>query len=386
MAIEAPVSGRRLLVLGAVFALALGAFLLLLAFTPARLMGAGEPGTADSRDATGFAGLGRLLPKSADRDPLESEELLVVVLPRFGFDAERMEQLAKARGGKPTLLVLPKWNVVADPLKPGWVKSNGVSPVPPVLPEALGLQVHTAGEPFEGGRLQGQDYMEGWQVSAPASGSQWLTGEGMTPLLQSADGKVVLAEIEAPSVLILADPDLLNNLSMAARARAGAAVGLINALNSTDSATANIVDADALMVEPNMLRLLFTPPFLAMTLVLLGLLLFGGWQALVRFGSPRQPAPTLLPGKAALVENAAGLLRMAGREVLAAPPYARLMARTAAEDAGIPPMDDARLWPLLDTLSNGQFTVLANEMQAAGRHDMLGAAQALHDWKEGMQR
>ena len=374
------------MVLGVVFALALGAFLLLLAFTPARLMGAAQPGTADSRDATGFAGLTRLLPKSADRDPLESEELLIVILPRFGFNAERMEELAKARAGKPTLLVLPKWGVVPDPLKPGWVKSNGVSPMPPVLPDALGLQVLTAAAAFEGGRLQGQDYMEGWEVAAPASGSQWLTGEGATPLLQSADGKVVLAETEEPSFLILADPDLLNALGVAHRRRAGAAIGLINALNSTESTTASIVDADALMVEPNMLRLLLTPPFLAMTLVLLGLLLFGGWQALVRFGAPRQPVPAILPGKAALVENAAGLLRMAGREVLAAPPYARLVARSAAEDAGIPPMDDARLWPLLDTLSDGRFSARANEMQAAGRPDMLGAAQALHDWKEGLQR
>ncbi|TPE63934.1 hypothetical protein FJQ54_03585 [Sandaracinobacter neustonicus] len=383
----APITTRRLIVLGAIFALALAAFVLLLAFTPARLMGGETAGSAQGRAATGFAGLQRLLPPAEDGDPIDSEELLIVILPPHGLDADTRDLLHERRTGKATLLVLPKWNVVAEPMQPGRVRSAGLQR--PAFPGEPGVTVEQDEAPAKG-MLKGRDYMEGWDMQPALKSQQWLEGDNVIPLLVTAEGRAVLAEIgnadEDKILLVLADPDLLNNLAMADRKRAGAAVGLVAALNSTGSESASVIDAAELAAGRNLLRLLLTPPFLAMTLVLLALLLFGGWQALIRFGAPVVPPPAILPGKEALVENAAGLLRMAGREALAAPPYARLIARQAAEESGIPPMEDARLWPLLDRIGDGRFTELATDMTNAGRAEMPGAAQALYEWKEGLKQ
>jgi hypothetical protein len=384
----APIGKRRLAVMGLVFALALTAFLLMLAFAPQRFLSEPQAGTAQSRAATGFAGLQRLLPPAGAPDASDTEgneRLLIVILPPEGLSKEFVKTLQDKHGERLTLLVLPKWKVVPEPLKRGRVQSAGLIDPAPRMPEGMGLSVK-GNEAPAAGPLEGREYLEGLQVPAARAGQQWLEGEDLQPILVNDRGQAVLAEVGADKLLVLADPDILNNLALADRDRAEAALALVRAANYEDATTAVVVDAADITAESNMLRLLFTPPFLALTLMLLALLLAGGWQALVRFGAPVAPPPAIPPGKAALVDNAAGLLRMAGREALAAPPYAGVVARQAAAECGIPFVDEARLWPQLDAVGDDRFTELAERMQAAGRPDMLEAAQALHHWKEGLKR
>ena len=114
----------------------------------------------------------------------------------------------------------------------------------------------------------------------------------------------------------LADPDLINNHGLRNAETARAALALIDALNSTG---ARQVDFDLTMnglgargAAPNLLQLAFEPPFLAMTLALFVAALLAGLHGAFRFGPARREERAIAFGKAALVENSAGLIRLAG--------------------------------------------------------------------------
>jgi hypothetical protein len=96
---------------------------------------------------------------------------------------------------------------------------------------------------------------------------------------------------------------------------------------------------DALQAPPsrNLLRAMFEPPFLAMTLALLVRPLLAGLYGVGRFGPARRPVRAIPFGKAALVENSAGLVRLAGREVRLGAAYADLVRDEAARAGAAPP-------------------------------------------------
>ncbi len=67
-------------------------------------------------------------------------------------------------------------------------------------------------------------------------------------------------------------------------------------------------------LERNPLRLMFDPPFLAVTLCFAAALALAGLQTAFRFGPVRRPSRVFALGKEALTDNSAQLIRLAGRE------------------------------------------------------------------------
>jgi hypothetical protein len=132
------------------------------------------------------------------------------------------------------------------------------------------------------------------------------------------------------------------------------------------------------------LRLLFDPPFLAVTLAVAAALLLAGLQALARFGPPRPPQRAIAFGKAALIDNAAALVRQARREAALGSRYADMIREKAVTVFAVPArLRDQGVADYLDKLDGrDRFSALAAAAEAArGRESVLAAAQALHRWQ-----
>ena len=136
---------------------------------------------------------------------------------------------------------------------------------------------------------------------------------------------------------------------------------------------------------------MFEPPFLAMTVALLVAALLAGLYGVGRFGPARRPVRAIPFGKAALVENSAGLVRQAGREVRLGGTYADLVRDEAARAGAAPShLQGEALEAYLDRFAKpGEtpFRPLAAAVRDAGdRAGLLAAARALFAWKKDMIR
>ena len=132
------------------------------------------------------------------------------------------------------------------------------------------------------------------------------------------------------------------------------------------------------------LRLMFDPPFLAATLAIVAALLLAGLQALSRFGPPRRPERAIAFGKAALIDNAAALVRQARREAGLGGRYAEMIRDKAVTVFGVPArLRDNQVTEYLDKLDGrASFSALASAAaRARSREELLAAAQALHRWQ-----
>ena len=87
---------------------------------------------------------------------------------------------------------------------------------------------------------------------------------------------------------------------------------------------------------PSLLQLAFEPPLLAMTLALFFAALLAGYYGAFRFGPARREQRAIALGKAALVENSAGLIRLARREARLGGAYADVVRTEAARLTGAP--------------------------------------------------
>jgi hypothetical protein len=379
----------------AVGILAFVAMLVLGAYAPDLRSGRNGGSHALSNAATGFSAIVRLA-AATGRDPrivrsvrdLDGEELAVVT-PETG--AQDLSEILALRRGKPTLLVMPKWVTASDPAHGGWVKAVGLRPpFDPgrLLAPARPLEVahhRSGGTPLKTVPAEAPREM---RFTAPGA-LQTISGKGLKPIVTDPEGRIVVAEVEDSRVYVLADPDLLANKGMADLGNAAAGLALLDYLNST-GATSVLFDVtlNGLGRSKSPLKLAFDPPFLATSLALAAAVLLAGWQGAVRFGSPRRPGRALAFGKAALVDNAAALVRKARREAALGGRYAELVRERAAAAFGAPAkLQGDALDAYLDGLGGRQaFSALANAAASAGRRDeLLSAAQALHDWQREKQ-
>ncbi|WP_242182464.1 hypothetical protein [Sphingomonas sp. CARO-RG-8B-R24-01] len=342
-----------------------------------------------SNAAVGFSGLVRLA-AATGRNPqivrnphaLGTEDLVVLTPESAATD---MTAVLAQRAVKPTLVVLPKWLTVKDQRHDGW--ADYIAVLPAAQPEGvLAPQYPLRVRHYRGG---GQPLKTlGWmpatlRFTAPRA-MQTITGPGMRPVLSDQAGHVVLAQVGSRPLYVLADPDLLSNLGMRDARQARAALALLDWLNST-GATSIVFDVtlNGFGRSPSPLKLALEPPFLAMTLALAAALLLAGIQATASFGAPRRRARAIAFGKAALIDNAAALVRKAGRQGGLGDRYADVVRERAVGVFGVPArLRDDALDGYLDALAGrARFTALAEDARAA-RHprDMLAAAQALHQW------
>lgn len=368
------------------------AMLVLGAYAPELRSGKNGGAHALSNAATGYSGLVRLAEATGRNaqilrhDYLHDSEDLVVITPEAA--ATDVSDVMTARAAKVTLVVLPKWNSQRDPRKPAWVRVSGLltaSEPEGVLAPQWKLKVSRAKTPGQMLVTVPRHAVQAMRFPASVV-SQFITGEGLEPILTDASGRIVLAKLPDAPWFVLADPDLLNNHGVADPRRAAAALALLDFLNSTDAEAIHFdVTLNGLGSGKSPLKLMFDPPFLAVTLAIAAALLLAGLQALARFGVPLRPQRAIAFGKAALVDNSAALVRKARREARLGGRYADMIRDRVAAMLRLPPtMPADKVEQRLDALNPGQqFSTLAASAADAGTPEsVLAAARALHQWQQ----
>lgn len=373
--------------------LAFAAFMVLAAYAGDFRAGRDGRSHALSVSAVGYRGLVDLIGYTGgfsdfarEEIDFETEDLLVLAL-EWQTDSEALASLIALREAKPTLIILPKWMSAADPTHPGWVAKIGESNAElEELASLAGKKAELADLPART-VARGTDILDGVQVAVPRK-SQVISGEAVVPLLALPDGRAVLAQVGSGPLFVLAEPDLLNNQGLKNPATARAALEIVNALNSTDAESIWFdLTLNGLGRKPDALKMIFEPPFVAFTLALFVAALLAGYHGAVRFGPVTADARAIAFGKAALVENSAGLLRMARREHRAGAAYADLIRDEAARATAAPPsLQGDELEAYLDRITPPHvrpFTDLANAVRAAtDRTSLAAAAHDLFLWKK----
>jgi len=345
--------------------------------------------------AVGFKGLVQLVGQVrqtytiGSAQDLDYDDLLVLAIDE-NTRPEEVNLVRQRRAERATLIILPKWRTVANLRRGEWVTAIGPGAGHRVAAD-LGYRLRFSAA--SGGRpATGADRLAGLNMTAPGL-PQTIEGDGLTPLLTLPDGGALLVQITGRPHYILADPDFLNNHGIRDTGRARAALALLDRLNSEDGDSINFAtftDVAAARAPGGLLRLVLEPPFLAMTLALLVAALLAGFHGAIRFGQPRREERTIALGKAALVENSAGLIRLARREVHMNVAYAELIQQETARTVGAPPeLSGEALDDYLDRLtrSGPTFSELATALvKTRDRHAMTAAARALFQWKKDIIR
>lgn len=345
---------------------------------------------AEGRGLNGYAALadlverrGMAVRRSRGRAAFDQPGLLVLT-PAFDAKPRDIEDaIARHRHLGPTMLVLPKWLAFPVPAqlaaeataKPGWVMVAGTRS--PDWADELGslgsLDVRI--EARAGGAWHGLGRSGRLPPRAPA---QTLSSGAIATLVRDARGQTLAGylddgsapaslsgeprEARAPAypLVVVAEPDLLDNFALADRERAMLALDLVTAAQGGDahSVTFDLTLA-GLERSANLLTLAFTPPFVAATLCLLLAAGATGWRAFLRFGPPHAPGRAIAFGKRALVSNAAALIVRSRRLHLLGRPYAEAARQRLARAFALPRTGDAA----------GELVALDRAARAQGHGD-----------------
>lgn len=394
------------------------AFLVLGAYAPDFHDGNDGQAHALSKSAIGFAAIQEALKLAGDPTLIarstpsgRATAGVLVLTPAFGTelkiasggqtDRDGSGKAGKAGGagggangalrfGGPILVVMPKWETIPDLTHRGWVKKAAI--VDPALADITlkGVTVkrrsgvsrailHGEGGPFAGIG----DLREG-----PTESLQTISTPGWIPVLTDDAGAVVLARDPNRPLYVLSDPDLLNTQGVKDIGTLSSALTILRALRAGDGPIMFDVTLNGLGKARSVLRLLFDPPFLAVTLSLAAANLLAVWQALIRFGPVQRAGRTIAYGKAALVDNTAALIKLAGREHTLGAPYAALTAELAAKAVGAPrDLTGEPLVRFLDRLAKQRGAVdsyshLETQARAVQDRDRMAAiARRLYQWR-----
>lgn len=381
-----------------------------------------------SKGLTGYAALAQLLEKqgwtvSTARTEAELAQpgLVVLTPPHNASGADLARLVDKRRRIGPTLVITPKWqgmplakaNQAAPGAKPGWVTLAGTAP--PVWQGFLD-DVGVTITPLPGGAW----FADRAGGTLPDHGAV-LSGQGdsLVPLVEAnRDGRILAAYVAdggnwpalddlalqgalgSPDeylepgdntalypLVVVFEPDLLDNYGMSRKEAALYALRLFNAAGHDTPRTVTFdLTLSGFKRSANLLTLAFTPPFLAATLCLLLAALIVGWRAFLRFGPARVGGPAIAYGKRQLVANAGGIVRRSGRLHLLAAPYAALVRERLSRTLALPRLaDSAAAEAAIDRALAARapdatpFSHIAGQLRAARRPaDLLRGAQALH--------
>jgi hypothetical protein len=383
------------LVIGLIFAatFAFAALLLLLAYGGDSRSGRGDRADSRSVAATGFKGLvdlvGALGQAHLDETTDEwADHLLIVTLDQRHRPAD-VRALLDQRGNYPTLIILPKWATVNDPEHRGWVRA-----LEPGMGRMFGRHFgESARVSLTSGRppasVPGEGVLEGLDIAVPPN-AQTISGGELTPVAALPDGGALIAQLGSRPHFVVADPDLMNNHGLRDPARARGALAILQRMNGREAPIDfDLTRGGGRSDRPSLLQLAFEPPLLAMTLALFVAALLAGFYGAFRFGPARREQRAIALGKAALVENSAGLIRLARREARLGGAYADVVRTEAARATGAPSwLGSEKLDAYLDRLGRAgeaRFTVLAAAVAAAtDRASLMAAARELHEWKRGL--
>ncbi len=340
---------------------------------------------------------------------------LLVLTPPAGADGAAIDKIVRARRSLgPTLVITPKWVAVPMPasasgIKRGWVALTGTAP-----PEWKGflddvgvsIGPMVGGAKWIGGGAQGAlpdaqqvESGRGAPVVPLVVGRQdgrilagYIDDGGSYPALEAMAGRPISHGSDDGNggalqpIIVVFEPDLLDNYGMAGAANALLADRLVHAATGGARVVNFDLTLNGFARTPNLLTLAFTPPFLAATLCLLLAALAVGWRAFLRFGPPRAATRAIAFGKRALVANAAGLIRRSRRLHLITTPYAVRARERLVRTLALPRLADAEATEAaIDRAlfarapDAAPFSVVADRLRAArSPRDIMQAAQDLH--------
>lgn len=394
---SSPFSGRVVAILLAIAAISFGAVMVLAGWAP-ELRDRNQAGDHPySTSALGYNGLVRLLegldyPVSISRLERDLDNrswgLMIVTLPAYGG----MDVLDERTFQPNTLVVLPKWTGYTDPTNPARQADTRFL-------EAASLNDRLA-ELYPQAEIQ--------RVTPPAAvvtpfGTLAIKPDVRLQLLKEASLDVIigvgdgalLAYDNTRSIYILSDPDLLNTFGLAARENARFAVQMVDYLRY-DTTEPILLDATLHGFErsENLLKMMFSVPYVGVTLVALAAALLLGWAAVIRFGPPFVEARAITLGKQALADNSAGLVTMARREARMAPGFLALVRRRLAREIGAPrTLSETQVSDMFDRLGPDSetgrvFSQMEADLKqpASSRDDLLAKARALYRWRKEIIR
>lgn len=413
-------------VVGALLLVGGGAFLLAL-----YSIGAGWTGDrmrvtahANSNALDGYSALVDLLDRrgfdvsvTREASAREDYETVLVLTPGLNTDPAVLQEVIHARAYVgPTIVILPKWQSAPlpdnapDEARDDWVQLGPGSAqfwfegVEDFAPLALG----TGGtESWRGLGLAGDLPDEG-----VAQAIVEVPGKEIFPLVTDAEGDILagywndngwfpeLADAADISfspedeeqqddsiypLIVVAEPDLMNNYGLADIDRATLAVSLVEvAMLDADMPVVFDMTMPGFGNTENLLTLAFRPPFLAATLCLLAAMLLIGWRAFLRFGPPVAETPAMAMGKARLARNSAALIERARRWRLLGAPYAALVATRLAAALNVRESEPAARELAIDAALSARgaqepgFAAGAEALRTARRPvDILRAARTL---------
>lgn len=351
---------------------------------------------------------------------------LLVLTPPAGAEGKEIEKVVSARRYiGPTLIISPKWEASRpsreqeDKAKTGWVRLDMTRP-----PEWKGFLDQVFVSLGEGSKKGVRVRWEGMDLAAPLPDDRYVlsgSGPNVVPLVQSNDGQRTLAgfiadegyypklevfargQVPVPDeddnelhpLIVVFEPDLLDNYGMANLQNAQLAEALVRA-SGVKPGGAIVFDMtlNGFGRAQNLLTLAFTPPFLAATLCLILAAVIVGWRGFLRFGPPLASGRAIAFGKRALVSNAAGMILRSRRLHLIGGPYAdRARERLIAALALPRSLDPARAEEAIDRAlarqQNGgePFTAVSARLRAArGVPDLLKAARDIHALERKLTR
>jgi hypothetical protein len=357
----------------------------------------GDAPAADRKDGAGYHAFRRLVdavqPPASGDDGVETPAILILT-PTETTRPEAVKAIIDRRiilanaaadegGAEParyaTLLILPKWQVEAIPLQRGRVRRLG--PVESARVLAL--------VPTEADWHHERTEDTGPIVDAPYSGLRpfampdrpvfALKSKSIEPLIGARDGAAVAGQVGSGDTFVIADPDLVNNRALADRRNALAALALLRAIDPEQGGRA-VFDRSLHFGagDRNLVKLLFLPPFLGVTLALIAAAILAGIAAACRFGPVVREKQAVAPGKRALVDNIVSLTRLAGRTRFAGARYADTMLETVARALATGEASAERL----DRVHPGYSDIDRRLRDARTESDALAAATALHIWKK----
>lgn len=386
-------------------AFSFSAFMVLSAFAPDFMSGNDGREHALSRSAIGFAGAAKLTGATISRSRTTGAAAsLVVLTPDRIIEVQDIDD----RSYSNALVILPKWIVAPHRKHPGWVTLISAAEPPDIDPiiAKIAPKTHLARGPAQSKPkltiISPDEPHATHDVQAGAiTDIQTLQGEGITPVVMTPDGGVLLARVEFPksdkedeedyrytNIYILADPDFLNTQGIADEANARAGLAMLDALHPAHGSVAFDVTLNGFERDRSLMKMAFTPPFLAATLSLAAAALLLAWRAVTQ-DTPRKPEGRAIAlGKTALTDNSAGLIRMARREHKMGWGYAQLIATLIAERIGAGRGDASQTVASLDRFGanhgiTGAYSDLAAEASAAeNTAQIVQAARKLHAWRE----
>jgi hypothetical protein len=350
----------------------------------------------------------------------QGEAVVALLEPRLGPDDEAGEGRFEGIDDAATalLVVLPKREAIPDPVRPRTVASADLlSPdVPRRVLEKLDADATIARPERSASAWRGELPLP--TLDAP----QLVVSKRLRPLVENDDGILVgeLEQVEAEEAeedeegqvspgnagpqsleppprwrtIVVADPDLLATHGLGRGENALLLVRILERLGAGDRAVVIDETMHGLEQQPSLALELVRFPLVLATV---SALLVGGllaWGALVRFGRPRPPEPPLKPGRLALVESTAGLLRHGGHFAHAAAAYLRAAKQrvTAQHRAGGEGSEDeAWLARIVEARGKGaELRALEERVQrlaarrVRGEEEAVRTAQAIHGWREEM--